>query len=104
MPKLHGFVEVRFVREDWPGPLLGYKWTRITEPDAIEAYALRCERAVVRGRDQIRLCEEIGHESSFGCGRPLPDGTRRCVFWLASMEACTRTAERTMLVRIEIPA
>lgn len=119
MPKLHEIVEYRFVEPfvgadgsaTWRHPD-GWKFSVIDSPVSIEAYADLIERHLVRARDQVKLCDEArawspdGHTANpGGCGGYTSVGKREplCEARLRNAREVTRTSERTMLVRIEIP-
>ena len=95
MPKIHGFTEIRFVEVGFTDPR-GYKVELVTDPIVIEHYKDFFERALIKARDQVRLCKELGHHEH--CG-----GRANCERFLARMEIEQYSVDRPWLVRIDIP-
>lgn len=111
MPKLFAVTEIKFVkpwldergRETWKDPR-GYDHKVVTELLSVEAYADALEREAVKAEDHLKLCAELGHTADpGGCGGEAIDGEMRCARRFRILSECTRSAERTMLVRITIP-
>lgn len=100
---MNGYIEYRFVPAGWTHPD-GYKFTVIGDPLAIEAHADRADRWLIRCGDQVKLCAEVGHTAvPGGCNLALDGNVWACAAYLERARTCTRTPERTTLVRIEVP-
>lgn len=107
MPRLVGVVEYYFVQPSvdgngfatWTHPD-GYKFEIIRDSDMEEAIAERAERWLIRCRDQVKFCKEFGHGKE-PCRRYGDEWL--CERWLRLASGNTRTKERTMLVRVQVP-
>lgn len=115
MPRLIGVREVRFVvpmivdgKATYVDPR-GHKVEVVNEPIVIDHYKEFFERSLVRVRDQVKRCAEVGHTGVGGCISATPihgianGPTPVCERWLQNLEADCYSDERTMLVRIDIP-
>ena len=112
MPRLTGIREVRFVTPTIVDGKATYTDDRpdvvkveiVDDPIQVEYFKEFFERGLVKARDQVRLCQDLGsHRAPGGClakyaGLPEPI----CEAWLASLESCRYSDERQTLVRIYI--
>lgn len=106
MPRLVGYVDIKFVAEDWKGPEQGYKWEVIRDPDHIAHYAEYFDAGLRRAREVALQCNPSSaniDDQEHLCGPTRSDGTPHCVFWMRRIQDATRTSERTMLVRVHVP-
>lgn len=105
MPKLVGLAEYRFVkpnvgsdgRPSYVHPS-GWKFTTITGPRVLEL-AERMDALVVHYTDLVERCANEKHAK---CGEQR-EGEWLCKRWLRLSKEATRTKERTMCIRVEIP-
>ncbi len=119
MPKVVSIVEIRFVAPEYAIPN-GYRYgvpqfknakgqelMVVGDPDRIRHYSKYFEDALVRARDQAKLCAEHGHEHELaGCRTMVTfDGESlwSCESMIKHLESDRQTPERTLLVKVTIP-
>lgn len=97
MPKLYGFREVKFVPFDWSGDERGYVHEVVDDPIVYAHYKEEFARALVRARDNVKLCGELGVlASQYGMDLKV------CERSVSALEATCYAPERPKLVRITL--